>query len=81
MKTPFDLLSLILFAGLAILYLQRSADERPDSTPLWRYAVVAAGCAASDVAGNHDLPWVGYAGLAATAIAALLMLKPFVRQP
>ena len=36
MKTTFDIISVILFAGLAILYLQRSAASEPDEIPLWR---------------------------------------------
>jgi hypothetical protein len=74
-KSPFDLVSLILFAGLAVLFLQRSAAREPDPVPLWRYAVAAVGCAAGDILGNQGAPVAGGLILAATAVGAVIWLK------
>ena len=80
MKSIHDLLSLCLFAGLAILFLQRSASPKPDPVALWRYAVAGVGCAAADILGNHGQPIAGGVLLAAVVVFSLVMLKPFERQ-
>ena len=79
MKSMFDVVSLILFAGVALLFLQRSAAAEQDDIPLWRYAVSAAGCAAGDLAGNDGLPIEAWVAFAVTAAFSLIMLKPFRR--
>ena len=68
MKTPFDIASILLFAVIAIAYLHRSAQDRPDRTPMWAYAAVAAACAVGDVVANRGAPGVG----AALLVAAIL---------
>ena len=77
MKSIYDVVSLIIFAGVALLFLQRSAASGPDPVPLWRYAVAAAGCAAGDVLGNDDQTLAAIAVLIATAVFGVFMLKPF----
>ena len=79
MKSIYDVISLILFAGVALLFLQRSAAAERDPIPLWRYAVSAFGCAGSDLAGNDGLPIAAGLAFAATAAFSLIMLKPFSR--
>ena len=79
MKSIYDVVSLILFAGVALLFLQRSAEEERDSVPLWRYAVAAAGCAAGDLAGNDGIPIAAAVAFLATGAFSLFMLKPFSR--
>jgi hypothetical protein len=81
LKTIFDFLTLALFAGLAILYLQRSASSTPDPTALWKYALAAIGCAAADYLGNHDQTVASVLVFAATVIFSLVMLRPFSRGP
>ena len=77
MKSIYDIVSMIMFAGVALLFLQRSAASEPDPAPLWRYGVAAAGCAAGDVLGNNDQAIVAVAVLIATGVFSILMLKPF----
>ena len=77
MKSIYDIVSLIIFAGVALLFLQRSAASDPDPVPLWRYGVAAAGCAAGDVLGNNDQKIAAIAVLIATAVFSVIMLKPF----
>ena len=75
MKTLYDVISCIVFAGIALLFLQRSAAATKDEIPLWRYAVAALGCATGDVAGNNGYHVLGAVLLVATATFGLLALK------
>ena len=77
MKSLYDLVSLVLFAGVAILFLQRSAQSKPDSVALWKYAVAAIACAVADVMGNHGLLIPALLTFAGLIAFSLIMLKPF----
>ena len=77
MRTPFDLISLIVFAGLAVLFLQRSASRDADPVAVWKYAVAALGCVAGDLLGNADQALFGWAMLSATGVYSVVFLKPF----
>ncbi len=79
MKTIYDIVSMVMFAGIAVLYLQRSASEEQDSVAIWKYGVVALGCAGGNMLGNQGHPIVAGAMLIAVVIASILMLKPFER--
>jgi hypothetical protein len=52
METIWDWLTIIAFAGLATLLLQRSTEEEP-SDELWQYAPPAIGCAVANYFGNE----------------------------
>ena len=81
MKTIYDVIAIGLFAGLAILFLQRSASHDPDPIPIWKYGLPAVGCAVADYLGNHDqailsiILFVGVAGF------SVMMLRPFHQGP
>ncbi len=77
MKTIYDLMSMIAFAGLAILYLQRSASSSPDPVALWKYAVAALGCVLADYFGDHGMVAASIATFVALALFSIAMLKPF----
>jgi len=77
MKTLYDLVSMIIFAGVSVLFLQRSVSPEPDETALWKYAVAAVGCAVADFLGNNGLQWPAILAFVALAIFSLIMLKPF----
>lgn len=81
MKTIFDLVTLALFAGLAILYLQRSASAAPDPVATWKYAIAAIGCAVADYLGDHDQQIASILIFAAVVIFSLATLHPFRRGP
>lgn len=84
MTTVFDILTLAIFAGLIVLFLQRSvgpaqSEDRGDR--LWQYLVAACGCAAANFAGNE-----GYVPLAVILVVATLafiyyVLRPFPNLP
>lgn len=67
METPWDWITVFIFAGLATLLLQRSTEEQPRDE-LWQYLPAAAGCAGANYAGNE-----GYSILAAGIVAAVVI--------
>ena len=79
MKSLYDLVSLIIFAGIAVLFLQRSASAEPDTTSLWKYAVAAIGCAVADVLGNNGQMIPSIIVFIALAVFSVFMLRPFQR--
>jgi hypothetical protein len=56
MTTVFDWLTVAIFAGLAVIYLQRSVGERPAHDAVWKYLPPAAVCMIANQLGNAD--WV-----------------------
>ncbi len=72
METVFDWLTVATFAGLAVLYLQRSAmPESRDRT--WHYLPPAIGCAVVNYLGNE-----GYVIIAGIALVVVLMYIYYV---
>jgi hypothetical protein len=53
METPYDWSTIIVFAGLIVLFLQRSQGVAKDH--LWQYLVAAVGCAATNYIGNEAI--------------------------
>jgi multidrug transporter EmrE-like cation transporter len=81
MKTIYDVISMIIFAGIAVLYLHRSASEEQDQTALWKYAVAAGGCAVADYLGNHDQVVAAVVVFLALIVFSVVMLQPFKSGP
>ncbi len=55
MQTVFDWLAIAVFAGLTVIFLQRSAGETSTADKIWHYAPPAIGCATSNYIGNTGL--------------------------
>lgn len=53
METPYDWSTIIIFAGLIVLFLQRSQGNARDH--LWQYLVASVGCAGTNYLGNEAL--------------------------
>ncbi len=53
METAYDWLTILVFAGLIVLFLQRSQGEPRDH--LWQYLVAAVGCAVTNYLGNEAI--------------------------
>ena len=53
METIYDWTTIIVFAGLIVLFLQRSQGVPRDH--LWQYLVAAIGCAATNFLGNEAI--------------------------
>lgn len=78
MDTIYDWISLAIFAGLVVLFLQRSTSEHEgkDASLLY-YLAAGAGCAVADYFGNHGQDIVAIVLLVATAAFIAIYLKPF----
>jgi hypothetical protein len=82
MSTAWDFITLAVFAGLIVLFLQRSMDNRPtEHDPMWRYLVAATGCALTNYLGNEVSGLAAAAALIATIGFILYELRPFPRFP
>jgi hypothetical protein len=78
METIYDWLSLAIFAGLIVLFLQRSTSERADKdVSILFYLAAGAGCAIADYLGNHGHDIIAVAVLGATIAFIAIYLKPF----
>ncbi|QXQ08292.1 hypothetical protein KX816_10190 [Sphingosinicellaceae bacterium] len=82
MQTVYDWATMVVFAGLVVLFLQRSQGEARDE--LWQYLVAAVGCAGTNYIGNEALRLESnlyHAGAVALFVATLafiwVVLKPF----
>jgi hypothetical protein len=77
METVFDWVSLAIFAGLIVLFLQRSTGERAENdASLLYYLGAGVGCAVANYAGNHGQEVVAAILLVATVAFIFYFLKP-----
>ena len=82
MQTIYDWATMAVFAGLVVLFLQRSQGEARDE--LWQYLVAAVGCAGTNYVGNealrlgNNLYHLGAVALFLATLAFIwIVLKPF----
>jgi hypothetical protein len=78
MTTVFDWVSLAIFAGLIVLFLQRSTSESAErDVSLLHYLGAGVGCAVANYLGNHGNNLLATLLIAAVVIYIILFLKPF----
>jgi hypothetical protein len=78
-ETPFDWITVAIFAFLAVLFLHRSSMEKPvDSITM--YFPPALGCALANWLGNSDYILPAAALCVAVLAYIYLVLKPFARR-
>ena len=78
METVYDWVTLSIFAGLIVLFLQRSVSDRAEKdASLLYYLAAGAGCAAANYFGNEGQHAVAIAILGATMALIIYFLKPF----
>ena len=75
MRTVYDWVTVAMFAGLVVLFLQRSSKEEP-SDRLWQYFPPAIGCAFANYLGNEGHDIAAVATLAVTLAYIFYVLKP-----
>ena len=80
-KTVSDFLSLALFAGLIVLFLQRSVNDVEDPHPIWHYLLPAVGCAAINYAGNAGYTPIAILLFVLTIAYIIVILRPFGLKP
>lgn len=78
METVYDWVTVAVFAGLAVLFLQRSSEDSPRDK-IMHYLPPALGCAVANYIGNEGymLPAVGM--IFVTMVYIYFVLKPFDR--
>ncbi|HEY2708164.1 MAG TPA: hypothetical protein VGI95_08920 [Caulobacteraceae bacterium] len=76
MSSIYDLVTIVLFAGLAILFLQRSIGPPSDKDRIYHYAPPAIGCAAANWLGNEHMDVAAIAVIVASVVYAFVVLKP-----
>ena len=79
METVFDWISIVLFSGIVVIFLQRSALPEPVDK-LWHYLPPAIGCATVNFLGNHDQPALAITLAVATIAYVFYVLKPLAKQ-
>ena len=81
MKTIYDLLTVALFAGLVILFLQRSTEPDNPKDKIIHYLPAGAGCALANWLGNEHMDIAAVATLVAVVAYSYFVLKPFQKNP
>jgi hypothetical protein len=78
METVYDWVSLAIFAGLVVLFLQRSTSDRAEEdASLLYYLAAGVGCAVANYLGNNGQAAFAVLLLAVTVAFILHFLKPF----
>ncbi|NUR45068.1 MAG: hypothetical protein HOP91_02775 [Sphingomonas sp.] len=77
MQSVYDWVSLAIFAGLIVLFLQRSTSEHADKdVSLFYYLAAGVGCAMANYFGNRGQDIVAILLLVATVGFIIYFLKP-----
>jgi hypothetical protein len=80
MDTIYDWVSLAIFAGLIVLFLQRSTSEgREKDASIFYYLGAGVACAIANYFGNHGQDAIAILLLAAAVGFIIYFLKPFHR--
>ena len=78
MDTIYDWASLAIFAGLIVLFLQRSTSEHTgNDAPLLYYLGAGVGCAVANYFGDQGQHVIAILLLTATLAFVIACLKPF----
>lgn len=83
MNTVYDWVTVAIFAGLVVLFLQRSTGLGPPRDSMLHYLAASAGCAVANYFGNKAVAGAGIvyhliavAIIAGTLVFVHLTLKP-----
>jgi hypothetical protein len=76
METIYDWITVAIFGGMVVLFLQRSTQAEPKDT-LIQYLPPAVGCAIANYVGNHGQGPLSAAIVVAVLVYILIVLKPF----
>ncbi len=78
METVYDWVTIGIFAGLIVLFMQRSTSEEEHvDDPLWMYLAAGGGCALANYLGNGEYHVPAILAIAATLAFIVHFLKPF----
>ncbi|MEY3657644.1 MAG: hypothetical protein RLZZ561_1233 [Pseudomonadota bacterium] len=77
MQTPYDWITVAIFAGIVVLFLQRSVGESPVEDRLISYFPPAIGCAVANQFGNKGYDAIAIALILGALAYCWVVLKPF----
>lgn len=77
METVFDWITVAIFAGLIVLFMQRSTGDEPPSDSIWQYLAASLGCAVANYLGNGGHALLGVLVIVATLGYIVWFLRPF----
>jgi hypothetical protein len=77
LQTIYDWATLGIFAGLIVLFLQRSTGAEPPQDSIWHYLPAAAGCGIANYLGNEGYDWAAIPVILAVLGYIAVVLKPF----
>ena len=80
METVYDWVTVAIFAGLVVLFVQRSTaeEEEPrEHDSLLLYLGAALGCAVANYVGNKGVHLIAVPLIGATVLFILYYLRPF----
>jgi hypothetical protein len=86
METPYDWITVAIFAGLIVVFLQRSVGEGEPQDSIWSYLPPSIGCAVTNQIGNHAIEFEensalfhlgALVGIAAVLAYIYIVIKPF----
>ena len=79
METAYDWITVAIFAGLVVLFMQRSVSDQPEDPDdsIWLYLGAGLGCAVANYVGNEGYHFVAIPIVIATVLFILKYLKPF----
>jgi hypothetical protein len=83
METTYDWITVAIFAGLVVLFMQRSTsdDVHDENDSLWLYLGASLGCAVSNYIGNEGMHLIAIPLILATLAFIIYYLKPFKSWP
>jgi len=79
MQTVFDWLTVAIFAGLALVFLQRSAGARPAHDAVWKYAPPAVACVVANQIGNAGVIAAATVMMFGTLLYIWFVIRPLDR--
>ena len=79
MATIYDWITVAAFAGLILLFLQRSVQTAEPRDHMWQYIIAAIGCAAVNYLGNNSYHVAAGAALLLVGAFVFRVLRPFDR--
>lgn len=77
MQTPYDWITIAIFAGLIVIFLQRSVDDSETRDSILSYLPPSVGCAVANYLGNEGHDIFAIAGIGAVLAYTWFVIKPF----
>ena len=83
METVYDWVTVAIFAGLVVLFMQRSTSDEVEreNDSLWLYLGAGLGCAVSNYIGNKGMHFIAVPLILATLAFIRYFLRPFSSWP